>query len=125
MSSSLDAVPARPTLGMVAAAAVAFVVPASTWWVYTTYARTALALPRLGSGQHYTYVHVPLGAALLFLGWALGQTLNQITKSSSTAALAADRPCRVDRSLDSLRADPGVGRAAVGVSAAAAHDSMP
>ncbi len=78
LTNLLNAVPARPTPLVIAAAAVALVVPASIWWVYTTFLTARLALPRLHGGQSYMYLHAPLDAALLFLGWSLGQVVRHI-----------------------------------------------
>lgn len=82
LASLLAAVPARPDPRVIAAAVVAFVVPASIWWVYTTFVTTALALPRLRGGQAYTYLNMPLGGSLLVLGWSLGQVLTQVADRS-------------------------------------------
>jgi low temperature requirement protein LtrA len=66
--------PARVLL----AAAAAFVLLASMWWNYTAFVTSGLAVPRLGGGQDYAYVHSPGGAAILFLGWALGIVVRQV-----------------------------------------------
>jgi low temperature requirement protein LtrA len=82
LADLLDAVPARPDPHVIPAALVAFVVPASVWWVYTTFVTTGSALPRLRGGQAYTYVHMALGGSLLLLGWSLGQVLGQVAEGS-------------------------------------------
>ncbi|MGI5211405.1 low temperature requirement protein A [Plantactinospora sp. CA-290183] len=74
----LDAVPPRPPVAVLGAAALAFVVPAVVWWVYTTFVSTGLAIRRLGAGLGYAYLHGLLGAALLLLGWGLGQLVRQV-----------------------------------------------
>ncbi|MFK3983932.1 low temperature requirement protein A [Micromonospora sp. NPDC050397] len=72
-----DAISPRPDAEVVVAAAIALVVPVAVWWVYTTFVTTGLALPRLSAGLAYSYVHAILGAALLLLGWALGEIVGQ------------------------------------------------
>lgn len=77
-----DAVPtAHPPARVLAAALAAFLLPASIWWIYTTYLNSRLAMPRLGSGQGYAYLHPPAGAAVLFLGWALAAMVYAIGQS--------------------------------------------
>jgi low temperature requirement protein LtrA len=71
----LSAVPDRPNPRSILAAGVGFVVPVSVWWVYTTFVTTGLALDRLKGGQAYTYLQSPMSAALLLIGWALGQVV--------------------------------------------------
>jgi low temperature requirement protein LtrA len=69
-----DAVPGpHPPTRALVAAGVALLIPISIWWVYTTFVTSRLAVPRLGNGQAYGYLHAPTGAAILFLGWALGE----------------------------------------------------
>jgi low temperature requirement protein LtrA len=80
LTGLLNAVPSRPTAEVLGFAAVAFVVPASVWWVYTTFVSTGLALRRLTAGIGYSYVHGVLGAALLLLGWTLGQVVRQVAE---------------------------------------------
>ncbi|MEV4625287.1 low temperature requirement protein A [Micromonospora sp. NPDC049523] len=74
-----DAIAPRPEVDVVVAAGVALVIPAAVWWVYTTFVTTGLALPRLSAGLAYSYVHSFLGAALLLLGWALGEVVGQVS----------------------------------------------
>jgi low temperature requirement protein LtrA len=78
LTDLLRAVPAHPAPRVVATAAAAFVVPASIWWAYATFLTTRLALPRLRGGQPYSYLHIPFGAGLLFLGWSLGQAVRLV-----------------------------------------------
>lgn len=73
LASLLFAVPDHPRPHMIVTAGLAFLVPAAVWWVYTTFVTTREARRRLRGGQTYAYLHIPLGAALLLLGWALGQ----------------------------------------------------
>lgn len=80
----LAAAPDRPSLRIGVAAAVAFIVPASIWWVYTTFVTARLGPNRLGGGQSYAYVHYLLGASLLFVGWSLGQVVHQIAAGPAT-----------------------------------------
>jgi low temperature requirement protein LtrA len=75
VANLLGAVPDRPDPRTILAAGVAFVVPASVWWVYTTFVTTGLALSRLRGGQTYAYLQIPMSAALLLLGWSLGQVV--------------------------------------------------
>jgi low temperature requirement protein LtrA len=78
-----DAFPADPPAGVILAAGIAFVVPVSVWWVYTTFVTTGLALPRLSAGLAYSYLHGVIGAALLLLGWTLGQVVRQVAENSA------------------------------------------
>ncbi|WP_326556341.1 low temperature requirement protein A [Micromonospora sp. NBC_01796] len=80
-----DAIAPRPEVDVVMAAAVALVIPAAVWWVYTTFVTTGLALPRLSAGLAYSYVHSFLGAALLLLGWGLGEVVGQISVHADAA----------------------------------------
>ncbi|MGW4461546.1 low temperature requirement protein A [Micromonospora sp. NPDC004704] len=80
-----DAIAPRPEVDVVIAAAVALVIPAAVWWVYTTFVTTGLALPRLSAGLAYSYVHSFLGAALLLLGWGLGEVVGQISVHADAA----------------------------------------
>jgi low temperature requirement protein LtrA len=73
LTDMLAALRDHPPPRAITAALAAFVMPASIWWIYTTFVTTRLALPRLRGGQAYAYLHLPFGAALLFLGWSLGQ----------------------------------------------------
>lgn len=84
VASLLDAVPNRPDQRTILAAAVAFVVPASVWWIYTTFVTTGLALDRLRGGQAYTYLQGPMSAALLLLGWSLGQVVRLAAHGAET-----------------------------------------
>jgi low temperature requirement protein LtrA len=78
-----DAVPtSHPPGRAVAAAAVAFVVPICVWWVYTTFLTSRLAIHRLRSGQGYSFLHAPAGAAILFLGWSIGEVVREIAHGS-------------------------------------------
>ncbi|WP_329103176.1 low temperature requirement protein A [Micromonospora sp. NBC_01699] len=74
-----DAIAPRPEVDVVVAAGIALIIPAAVWWVYTTFVTTGLALPRLNAGLAYSYVHSILGAALLLLGWALGEVVGQVS----------------------------------------------
>jgi low temperature requirement protein LtrA len=79
LSNLSDAVPtSNSPVRVIATAGVAFVLPAAIWWVYSTFLTSRLAIPRLGSGRGYFLLHVPFGAAILFLGWALGRTIHRI-----------------------------------------------
>ncbi|MET8091205.1 low temperature requirement protein A [Micromonospora sp. NPDC005220] len=73
LASLLFAVPDHPRPHMIVTAGLAFLVPAAVWWVYTTFVTTRQSRRRLRGGQTYSYLHIPLGGALLPLGWALGQ----------------------------------------------------
>ncbi|RKR87644.1 low temperature requirement protein LtrA [Micromonospora pisi] len=84
-----DVITPRPPVEVVTAAGVALIIPAAVWWVYTTFVTTGMALPRLSAGLAYSYVHSILGAALLLLGWALGEILGQVN------AHATDLPDRL------------------------------
>jgi low temperature requirement protein LtrA len=60
------------------AAVAAFVLLTGMWWIYTTFVTSGLAAPRLGGGRAYAYLNAPGGAAILFLGWALGVVVRQV-----------------------------------------------
>jgi low temperature requirement protein LtrA len=80
-----NAIPALdPRLRAVLAGGVAFIIPACIWWIYTTFLNRRLRPERLRSGQDYSYLHVPNGAAILFLGWALGEIVGQIQRGEPT-----------------------------------------
>ncbi|MEU4333760.1 low temperature requirement protein A [Micromonospora lupini] len=78
LASLLFAVPDHPGPHMILTAGLAFVIPAAVWWVYTTFVTTRLLQSRLRGGQAYSYLHIPLGGALLLLGWALGQVVRLV-----------------------------------------------
>jgi len=82
LTDVLDAVPARPSMADVGVAIAAFAIPASVWWVYTTLITVGLSVRRLHAGAGYSAVHGPFGAALLLLGWALGQIVREIEAHS-------------------------------------------
>jgi low temperature requirement protein LtrA len=75
LASLLFAVPDHPRPHMILTAVLAFLVPAAVWWAYTTFVTTRESRRRLRGGQTYSYLHIPLGGALLLLGWALGQVV--------------------------------------------------
>ncbi|RLP80323.1 low temperature requirement protein A [Micromonospora sp. BL4] len=78
LASLLFAVPDHPPPHMILTAALAFLIPAAVWWVYTTFVTTRLTQSRLRGGQAYSYLHIPLGGSLLLLGWALGQVVRLV-----------------------------------------------
>lgn len=80
----LGAMPDGPDLRAILAAAVAFVVPASAWWIYTTFVTTGLAVARLRGGQEYTYLQGLMNAGMLAIGWSLGQVLGLIVEGAET-----------------------------------------
>ncbi|WP_170208444.1 low temperature requirement protein A [Micromonospora pisi] len=79
LADLLNAVPVSHRSGeLVGAAMLAFVVPVSIWWIYTTFLTSQLALSRLRNGSWYAFLHLPLGTSLVFLGWALGEVVQEI-----------------------------------------------
>jgi low temperature requirement protein LtrA len=83
LSNLRDAVPpSHPSARAVVAAMVAILVPVCIWWVYTTFVTSQLAVPRLGNGQAYGYLHAAAGAAVLFLGWALGEVVRAVAEGT-------------------------------------------
>jgi low temperature requirement protein LtrA len=79
LTNIIDAVRvAHPTGKVLGAAVAGFLISITIWWIYTTYVSTRLAVPHLGSGQAYAYLHSPVGASVLFLGWALGVAVHQV-----------------------------------------------
>ncbi|MET8324066.1 low temperature requirement protein A [Micromonospora sp. NPDC005189] len=87
LANLLFAVPDHPRPHMIITAGLAFVVPAAVWWVYTTFVTTDLATSRLRGGQAYTYLHIPLGGALLLLGWSLGQVVRLVDSGAERLPL--------------------------------------
>ncbi|MEU8425172.1 low temperature requirement protein A [Micromonospora sp. NPDC048835] len=83
LASLLFAVPDHPPPHMILTAALAFLIPAAVWWVYTTFVTTRLLQRRLRGGQAYSYLHIPLGGALLLLGWALGQVVRLVDDNAN------------------------------------------
>ncbi|MGC4772344.1 low temperature requirement protein A [Micromonospora sp. DT44] len=83
LASLLFAVPDHPPPHMILTAALAFLIPAAVWWVYTTFVTTRLLQRRLRGGQAYSYLHIPLGGALLLLGWALGQVVRLVDANAN------------------------------------------
>lgn len=83
LTDLIGAVPTRPTAATVTVAITAFLIPASVWWVYTTFVELGLTTPRLRAGLGYAAVHGVIGAALLMLGWCLGQAVRQVAAGSS------------------------------------------
>jgi low temperature requirement protein LtrA len=77
LADLVDAVPiAHPRPAALVAAGLCLVVSIGIWWVYTTFLTSRLALPRLASGAGYGYLHAPVGAGILFAGWAMGKVVN-------------------------------------------------
>ncbi|MGC4797083.1 low temperature requirement protein A [Micromonospora saelicesensis] len=87
LASLLFAVPDHPPPHMILTAAMAFLIPAAVWWVYTTFVTTRLTQSRLRGGQAYSYLHIPLGGALLLLGWALGQVVRLVDDNANRLPL--------------------------------------
>ncbi|MEU1251592.1 low temperature requirement protein A [Micromonospora arida] len=87
LASLLFAVPDHPPPHMILTAALAFLIPAAVWWVYTTFVTTRLLQSRLRGGQAYSYLHIPLGGALLLLGWALGQVVRLVDDNANRLPL--------------------------------------
>ncbi|MGC4863920.1 low temperature requirement protein A [Micromonospora sp. DT53] len=87
LASLLFAVPDHPPPHMILTAAMAFLIPAAVWWVYTTFVTTRLLQSRLRGGQAYSYLHIPLGGALLLLGWALGQVVRLVDDNANRLPL--------------------------------------
>ncbi|MFJ8582471.1 low temperature requirement protein A [Micromonospora sp. NPDC093277] len=87
LASVLAAVPIHPEPRVAVAAAAAFALPASVWWVYTTFVESGLALARLGGGQRYAYLHILMNSALLLLGWSLGDVVRQVDADAPAAPL--------------------------------------
>lgn len=83
LSDLIGAVPTRPSLSASVTAIMAFVIPASVWWVYTTYVTMGLTTSRLSAGSGYATVQGGLGAALLLLGWCLGQTVRLVAAGTT------------------------------------------
>ncbi|MDG4840999.1 low temperature requirement protein A [Micromonospora sp. WMMD967] len=83
LASLLFAVPDHPPPPMILTAAMAFLIPAAVWWVYTTFVTTRLLQTQLRGGQAYSYLHIPLGGALLLLGWALGQVVRLVDDNAT------------------------------------------
>lgn len=78
LTDLLDAVPARPSAAVILTALVAFAIPASLWWTYSTFVTTEASGGGLRAGVGYAAVHGLLGGALLLLGWTLGQIVRSV-----------------------------------------------
>jgi low temperature requirement protein LtrA len=79
LTNILSAVPdAHPSGKVLGAAVAAFLLPVGIWWIYITYVSSRVAVPHLGGGQAYAYVHSIAGAAILFLGWGLGVAVREV-----------------------------------------------
>ncbi|MEU7752786.1 low temperature requirement protein A [Micromonospora sp. NPDC049101] len=87
LASLLFAVPDHPPPHMILTAAMAFLIPAAVWWVYTTFVTTRLLQSRLRGGQAYSFLHIPLGGALLLLGWSLGQVVRLVDANAARLPL--------------------------------------
>ncbi|RKN28165.1 low temperature requirement protein A [Micromonospora musae] len=83
----LAAMPRYSDASMVLYAALAFVVPASIWWIYTTFVGTGVGVDRLKAGHAYSYIHTPLLGALLLLGWALGQLVRMVDSGAGRVSI--------------------------------------
>ncbi|MFC6022936.1 low temperature requirement protein A [Plantactinospora solaniradicis] len=82
LTDLIGAVPTQPSVAVSAVAVTAFAIPASVWWVYTTYVTIGLTGTRLNAGLGYANVQGVLGAALLLLGWCLGQAVREVAAGS-------------------------------------------
>ncbi|MBE1485799.1 low temperature requirement protein A [Plantactinospora soyae] len=78
LSDLIGAVPTQPSVAVSVTAITAFIIPTSVWWVYTTYVTMGLTQSRLSAGLGYANTQGVLGAALLLLGWCLGQTVREV-----------------------------------------------
>ncbi|GIG93394.1 low temperature requirement protein A [Plantactinospora endophytica] len=78
LTDLIAAVPTRPSPAVAAVAITAFLIPASVWWVYTTFVTMGLTTSRLSAGLGYATVHGAIGSALLLLGWCLGQAVREV-----------------------------------------------
>jgi low temperature requirement protein LtrA len=77
LANLLAAVPIpHPGSRTLAAAGLSLVVSIGIWWVYTAFLNSRLALPRLASGLAYGYLHLPVGAGILFAGWAMARIVH-------------------------------------------------
>ncbi|GAB3965447.1 low temperature requirement protein A [Plantactinospora veratri] len=78
LTDLIGAVPTRPSPAVVVVAITGFLIPASVWWVYTTFVTMGLTTSRLSAGLGYATVHGALGSTLLLLGWCLGQAVREV-----------------------------------------------
>ncbi|MDG4790635.1 low temperature requirement protein A [Micromonospora sp. WMMD1102] len=78
LTDLIDAMPSRPSPAAVVVATTGFLIPASIWWVYTTFVTLGLTRSRLSAGIGYATVHGLIGSALLLLGWCLGQAVREV-----------------------------------------------
>ncbi|MEO3931132.1 low temperature requirement protein A [Micromonosporaceae bacterium B7E4] len=78
LTDLINAVPTRPSPAVVVVAIAGFLIPASVWWVYTTFVNMGLTSSRLSAGLGYATVHGAIGSALLLLGWCLGQAVREV-----------------------------------------------
>ncbi len=68
------------------AAMLAFVLAACVWWVYFTFVEVSAFAERLGSGQPYIYLHLPLVAGLTLSGVGLSSAITLATRPALPAA---------------------------------------
>ncbi|GAA3782940.1 hypothetical protein GCM10022225_84030 [Plantactinospora mayteni] len=80
LTDLIGAVPTRPSPAVAVVAITAFLIPASVWWVYTTFVTMGLTTSRLSAGIGYATVHAVIGSALLLLGWCLGQVVRDVAE---------------------------------------------
>ncbi|MFD1325198.1 low temperature requirement protein A [Micromonospora sonneratiae] len=88
LTELLDAVSDAPYARVFASAVVAFCVPASLWWIYSGFVSKGVSQQQLKGGQSYAYLHGCLGAALLLLGWGLGQSLRLVGEEVDRTPMA-------------------------------------
>ncbi|MEN3616062.1 low temperature requirement protein A [Plantactinospora sp. ZYX-F-223] len=78
LTDLIGAVPTRPSPAVVVVGITAFLIPASVWWVYTTFVTMGLTTSRLSAGLGYATVQGAIGCTLLLLGWCLGQAVREV-----------------------------------------------
>lgn len=77
ITSFVGALSGRVELPELLAAALAFCVTASIWWVYFTYLEVAPFTDSLGSGQTYIYLHLPIVIGLSIIAVGLAHAVDQ------------------------------------------------
>ncbi|MFJ6197402.1 low temperature requirement protein A [Micromonospora sp. NPDC092111] len=83
LATLLDAVPTRPQAVVCGSLLLAFLVPASIWWVYSQFLTVDVSVERLRGGQTFAYLHGVLAAALLLNSWSLGAVISTVAHGTA------------------------------------------
>ncbi|MFY1674101.1 low temperature requirement protein A [Plantactinospora sp. WMMB334] len=87
LTDLIGAVSTWPSPAVALVAVAGFLIPASLWWIYTTFLDVGLAASRLSAGIGYAALHGAIGSALLLLGWCLGQAVHEAEAGNDLPAM--------------------------------------